>query len=172
MSSSDERDRIDAMLDQAERQPFVGWDFRWLRGRLESQPLPWDYSASVVEHARSSPGLLDLGTGGGEWVAELASRPPRRVATEAWGPNVAIASARLRPLGVDVVQVAPARDNTGKPVEGAASPLPFPDEAFHLVVDRHESFDVGEVARILVPGGWFITQQVDAGNDREARALF
>src|SRR5207244_4921427 len=100
--------------------------------------LPWDYTASVVEHARSSPDLLDLGTGGGEWLAELSYRPPRTVATESWGPNVAIASARLRPLGVDVVQVAPARDNTGKPVEGAASPLPFPDEAFHLVVDRHE----------------------------------
>src|SRR5438552_903878 len=40
MSSSGERDRIDAMLDQAERQPFVGWDFSWLRGRLDSQPLP------------------------------------------------------------------------------------------------------------------------------------
>lgn len=28
-----------------------------------------------------------------------------------------------------------------------------------------------EVARIVV-GGWFITQQVDAGNDREYRAFF
>ncbi|TMG16417.1 MAG: SAM-dependent methyltransferase, partial [Chloroflexi bacterium] len=58
MSSSGERDRIDAMLDQAERQPFVGWDFSWLRGRVDSQPLPWDYTATVVEHARSSPDLL------------------------------------------------------------------------------------------------------------------
>jgi len=165
-------DRVDALLDEAERQPFVGWDFSWLRGRLDSQPLPWDYTASVVEHARSSPDLLDLGTGGGEWLAGLSYRPPRTVSTEAWGPNVAVASARLRPLGVDVVQVAPARDNSGKPLEGIASPLPFPDGAFHLVVDRHESFDVDEVARILVPGGWFITQQVDAGNDREYRALF
>src|SRR5438132_4875981 len=30
-------DRVDALLDQAERQPFVGWDFSWLRGRLDSQ---------------------------------------------------------------------------------------------------------------------------------------
>jgi SAM-dependent methyltransferase len=172
MSVSGEPDRVDALLDEAKRQPFVGWDFSWLRGRLDSQPLPWDYTATVVEHARSSPDLLELGTGGGEWLAELSYRPPRTVATEAWGPNVAIARARLRPLGVDVVQVTPARDNTGKPVEGTASPLPFRDKAFHLVVDRHESFDVGEVARILVPGGWFITQQVDAGNDREYRALF
>src|SRR5207247_8790407 len=115
ISRTGKPDRVDALLDAAERQPCVGWDFTWLRGRLGSQPLPWDYTASVVEHARSSPDLLDLGTGGGEWLAELSYRPPRTVATEAWGPNVAIASARLRPLGVDVVQVAPARDNTGKP---------------------------------------------------------
>src|SRR2546427_3932815 len=123
MSVSGKPDRVDVLLDEAERQPFVGWDFSWLRGRLDSQPLPWDYTATVIEHARSSPDLLDLGTGGGEWLAELPYRPPRTVATEAWGPNVAIAGARLGPLGVDVVQVAPARDNTGKPLEDSASPL-------------------------------------------------
>jgi SAM-dependent methyltransferase len=144
----------------------------WLHGRLDSQPLPWDYSATVVRHGCHSPDLLDLGTGGGEWLAALSYRPPLSVATEAWPPNVAIARARLEPLGVAVVQVQPARDNTGQPVEGRASPLPFADEAFHLVVDRHESFDVDEVARILAPRGWFITQQVDAGNDAEYRALF
>lgn len=165
-------DHVDALLDEAERRPFVGWDFSWLQGRLDSQPLPWDYTATVLGHGHRSPDLLDLGTGGGEWLAALPYRPPRTVATEAWPPNVAIAKARLEPLGVAVVQVQPARDNTGQPVEGKASPLPFGDEAFHLVVDRHESFDVDEVARILVPRGWFITQQVDAGNDAEYRALF
>src|SRR5436309_15910573 len=100
MSSSGERDRIDAMLDQAERQPFVGWDFSWLRGRLDSQPLPWDYTASVVEHARSSPDLLYLGTGGGEWLAELCYRPPLTVATQSCGPNVAITVGRRRPHAV------------------------------------------------------------------------
>jgi hypothetical protein len=39
--------------------------------------------------------------------------------------HVAIDTARLRPLGDDVVQVAPARDNTGKAVQGTASPLSF-----------------------------------------------
>jgi SAM-dependent methyltransferase len=165
-------DHIDALLDEAERRPFIGWDFSWLEGRLDSQGLPWDYTATVVGYARRSPDLLDLGTGGGEWLAALPYRPPRTVATEAWPPNVAIAKAHLEPLGVGVVQVQPVRDNTGRPVEGKASPLPFADEAFHLVVDRHESFEVDEVARVLVPQGWFITQQVDAGNDNEYRELF
>jgi len=165
-------DRVDAMLDEAERQQFAGWDFSWLRGRIVSEPLPWDYTAVVVDHARRSPDLVDLGTGGGEWLAQLAYRPARTVATEAWPPNVSVARARLEPLGIEVVQVPPARDNTGKPVDAAASPLPFADAEFHLVVDRHESFDVGEVARVLAPDGWFITQQVDAGNDADYRRLF
>src|SRR3989442_9943639 len=100
--SSSERDRVDALLDEAERQPFVGWDFSWLRGRLDSQPLPWDYTATIAEHARSSPDLLDLGTGGGEWLAGLSNRPPRAVPPGAWGANVAIARARLGPLGVEL----------------------------------------------------------------------
>lgn len=34
------------------------------------------------------------------------------VATEAWPPNVPIAAARLRPLGIPVVQDEGAPDNT------------------------------------------------------------
>lgn len=164
-------DRIDALLGEADRRPFRGWDFSWLRGRLDSEPLPWDYTASVLARARESPDLLDLGTGGGEWLAALPHRPALTIATEAWAPNVSVARDRLGPLGIAVVQVAPARDNTGKPLEGRAPPLPFADDRLHLVVSRHESFEVGEVARILAPGGWFITQQVDTGNDAEYRAL-
>src|SRR2546427_6704139 len=113
--SSSERDRVDALLDEAERQPFVGWDFSWLRGRLDSQPLPWDYTATVVEHARSSPDLLDLGTGGGEWLAELSYRPPRTVATQARGPDVAIAAARLRPPRICLGPGASARGKHREP---------------------------------------------------------
>src|SRR2546427_9727842 len=100
--SSSERDRVDALLDEAERQPFVGWDFSWLRGRLDSQPLPWDYTATIAEHARSSPDLLDLGTGGGEWLPEPSNRPPRAPATGARGANVASRRARPGPPGLDL----------------------------------------------------------------------
>jgi SAM-dependent methyltransferase len=133
-------ERADFLLGEAERQPFRGWDFSWIAGRITSDPLPWDYTAAVAEHALSSPDLLDLGTGGGEWLAELPHRPPRTVATEAWPPNVPIARARLEPLGVRVVQVAAARDNSGRPIAAPTVGLPFADGSFHLVVDRHESF--------------------------------
>ncbi len=165
-------DRVEALLDEAERQPFSGWDFSWIEGRIEADPLPWDYTAEVLAVAQRSPDLLDLGTGGGEWLASLPHRPHLTVATEAWPPNVRVAAARLRPLGVSVVQVEPARDNSGAPVPGLSARLPFATGSFHLVVDRHESFEPTEVSRVLAPGGWFITQQVDAGNDDDYRALF
>src|SRR2546426_6995804 len=111
MSVSGEPDRVDALLEEAARQPFVGWDFSWLRGRLDSQPLPWDYTASVVEHARSSPDLLDLGTGGGEWLGGVVSPPPRAASPQASGAQPACARARPKPPRASVVPGAPAPDN-------------------------------------------------------------
>ena len=130
-----------------------------------TDPLPWDYDSLVAERARSSPDLLDLGTGGGEWLASFAFRPARTVATEAWEPNVPVAADRLRPLGVDIVAVEPARDNADQAPDEASGRLPFPPASFHLVTCRHEAFVAAEVARVLAPGGSFITQQVASGND-------
>jgi len=164
-------DGIDGLIDEADHQPFSGWDFSWIEGRITAKPLPWDYTGAVLEQARRSPDLLDLGTGGGEWLASLQLRPALTIATEAWPANVPVASARLGPLGVHVVQVAPARDNSGRPLDGEGACLPFATGSLHLVVSRHESFEVPEVARVLAPGGWLITQQVDAGNDLEYQEL-
>lgn len=151
---------LDGLLTEAESQPFVGWDFSWLGDRMTVDPLPWDYTALVAKRAKRSPDLLDLGTGGGEWLADLVERPGRTVATEAWPPNVPVAAARLRPLGVAVVQVDPAADNVVQVPDERRGRLPFRDGTFHLVVDRHEAFVAAEVARVLAPGGRFLTQQL------------
>jgi hypothetical protein len=92
------------LLREADDHPVVGWDFSWLGNRLISHPLPWDYAAMLLDHARRSPDLLDLGTGGGEFLAALPHRPAHTVATEAWSPNVETATRRLRPLGVTLSQ--------------------------------------------------------------------
>jgi hypothetical protein len=104
--------------------------------------------------------MLDMGTGGGERLSQLSPRPPMTVATEAWPPNVPIAAARLRSLGIPVVQDEGAPDNIDQdsPQRGR---LPFRDGAFALVANRHEAFRADEVSRVLSPGGVFITQQVD-----------
>jgi hypothetical protein len=139
---------------------------------MHTVSLPWDYSALVTAYARRSPDLLDMGTGGGEWLAALSDRPARTVATEAWAPNVRVAAKRLEPLRVEVVQVAAAPDNSAQ-VFGQHEPrLPFREASFRLVVNRHESFVTQDVARILVPGGHFVTQQLGDGLFGDFGALF
>ena len=44
-----------------------------------------------------------------------------------------------------------------------AGVLPFDDASLPLIIDRHEGFLPGEVARVLQPGGLFLTQQVGDG---------
>jgi SAM-dependent methyltransferase len=142
-----------------------------LGDRIHVQPLPWDFRSIVADRARRSPDLLDLGTGGGEWLALLPHRPSRTVATESWGPNVTVARDRLEPLGVEVVEVEPARDNVDHELGERTGRLPFADDSFNLVSSRHESFLASELARILVTGGRFVTQQLGAGGDDFARLL-
>lgn len=43
--------------------------------------------------------------------------------------------------------------------------LPFEDNTFDIIINRHESFDVKEVKRILKTNGVFITQQVGGKNN-------
>jgi SAM-dependent methyltransferase len=153
---------FDELMDEAMRAPFEGWNFSFLRGRTEYEPLPWDYARVVGDLVGDRP-LLDLGTGGGEVLSRLPARPGRTVATEAWAPNVPVAARRLGRLGIPVVQyqAAPGNLAQGPGPGGPRERLPFRDEAFGLVISRHEAFLASEVARVLGPGGWFVTQQVD-----------
>jgi len=112
-----------------------------------------------------------MGTGGGEWLAALPFRPSHTVATEAWAPNVPVARERLAPLGIDVVQVEGAPDNMVQASGQGGGHLPFETGSFDLVVNRHESFLAAEVARVLRPGGSFITQQLGDGVFREFSEL-
>lgn len=160
------------LLDEANRHPTEGWDFTWLANRITTDDPPWDFANIVTGLARTSPDLLDLGTGGGEWLAQLAFRPAHTVATEAWTPNVVVARHRLEPFGVEVREVDGVADNNDQFDGEVHASLPFDDGAFHLVCCRHESFDASDVARVLERGGHFVTQQVGDGLFREFRALF
>lgn len=157
------RAELDRLLAEAEARQLGGWDFSWLGERMRTTSPTWDFDALVADRARVSPNLLDLGTGGGEWLAGLPYRPPETVATEAWEPNVAVARARLEPLGVSVVAVEAAPDNVEQAGGEPRGRLPFPAAAFELVVSRHESYVPGEIARVLAPTGRFLTQQVGTG---------
>lgn len=141
--------------------PFAGWDFGYISdtGRMVESPLPWSYASLVVRYLAAARSLLDMGTGGGEFLSLMRPLPDYTAATEGYPPNFPIARERLAPLGIEV-----------HTVEDDAS-LPFPDNSFDLVINRHESYAVSEVERILKPGGHFITQQVGGDNDNELNRL-
>ena len=162
---------FEQLIAEAEAQPFSGWDFSRLGSRMVTSALPWDYESLVLSRGRASPDLLDLGTGGGECLAALPYRPPRTVATESWEPNVEVARARLGPLGVTVVRVEAAPDNAEQEPEEKRGLLPFPADSFHLVACRHEAFVANEIARVLVAGGVFVTQQVGGNYEDFYRLL-
>ncbi len=142
--------------------PFRGWDFTVLGDRLVHEPPPWSLTTSVEDCLSGDEMLLDMGTGGGEWLSRLR-RPARVVATEAWAPNVAVAVSRLRPLGVVVVRDEGAVDNVDQAEGGRRGRLALRSGAFDVVSNRHEAFVATEVLRVLRPGGRFLTQQTESG---------
>ncbi|WP_342563547.1 methyltransferase domain-containing protein [Paenibacillus sp. FSL R7-0345] len=145
---------------QEERRSFRGWDFSALAGRMEGEELPWNYEAAVRTYMNAAAGnLLDMGTGGGEFLLSLSPPPGRTYATEAYPPNVEICSKLLPQHGIELRQVF------------SDDSLPFADGSFELVMNRHEAFSAGEVYRILQPGGAFITQQVGGRNNRALSEL-
>jgi SAM-dependent methyltransferase len=134
-----------------EKQPFTGWDFSYLEGRMLEEQVPWSYTTRSAELMQQSCTLLDMGTGGGERLLTLQKFWPEKVVvTEDYPPNFELAKQRLGPLGVKVLAVPLARDGL----------MPFADVEFDLVLNRHSGLNCAEVARVLKPQGVFLTQQV------------
>ncbi|MFI7070978.1 class I SAM-dependent methyltransferase [Micromonospora sediminicola] len=147
---------FEELVAEADAAPVEGWGFSWLAGRATEERPPWGYARLVGARLATVEAALDVDTGGGEVLAEVPTPPPLLVATEAWPPNVPVARRNLRPLGASVVRVA------DRP------PLPFRDAAFDLVVSRHPVHTWWvEVARVLRPGGAYLSQQIGPGTVRE-----
>lgn len=151
--------RFQALVQEAQSAPFSGWNFSWLEERMHQEEPPWNYSNLVHAKLDSVNRLLDMGTGGGEFLASLEPLPIETHATEAYPPNLPIAQMRLSPLGVCVHSFT---DD---------SALPFKGQYFDLVINRHESYNHQEVFRILKPGGTFLSQQVGELDNQELNLL-
>ena len=135
-----------------------GWELEFGPEPLEPGP-PWDYEALAQEFCSGARSVLDLGTGGGEVLSRVLARSScRAIATESWHVNAPVAARRLEPRA--------------HVVRASSLELPFPHGSFDLVLSRHEEIRPGEVARVLAPGGRFLTQQVVPDIWHELRAVF
>ena len=137
---------------EEESHAFSGWDFSHLNGRQEYDPLPWDYRTEALRGLMPEHRLLDMGTAGGEFLMTLGHPYENTSVTEGYPPNLALCRQRLEPLGVEV------REST------AETNLPFEDKRFDRVINRHESYPIAELWRVLKNGGRFVTQQVGGRN--------
>ena len=133
-----------------------GWDFSHIHGRYaEEDDLPWDFRKVIQKYRKDSMKLLDMDTGGGEFLLSLHHPNESTAAIEGYPPNVKLCKEVLLPLGIDFREA----DGGGR--------LPFPDESFDMVTNRHGDYDAAERRRVLKPNGLFLPQQVGAENDRE-----
>lgn len=149
-----------AWLAEEANAHIHGWDFSHIEGRYsEANDLPWDYRSIILKHLKPSMKLLDMDTGGGEFLLSLNHPHANTAAIEAFPPNVQLCRETLLPLGIDFREA---------PADG---PLPFADESLDMVLNRHGDFNPQEIARVLKKGGMFITQQVGARNDRDLVTL-
>jgi SAM-dependent methyltransferase len=138
-----------------------GWDFSWLDGRATEERPPWGYQRLMGERMARASVALDIQTGGGEVLAGVPRLAPTTVAVEAWPPNRRRAADHLLPRGAHVVA------DDGEP------PFPLRADTFDLVVSRHPVrawWD--EIARVLAPGGTYLSQEVGQRSGAELVEFF
>jgi len=142
-------------LKEEEAAQIHGWDFSHIKGRFEQEDLPWDYRSIIHMYLDDKMRLLDIDTGGGEFLLSLRHPYVVTSATEGYPPNVKLCEKKLIPLGIDFREMS--RYDT----------MPFDDDTFDIVINRHGNYNADELYRVLKPKGLFITQQVGSDNDRE-----
>ncbi len=143
-------------LKEEEMTQINGWDFSYINDRYEEeQDLPWDYKKIIKEYLKKEDKVLDIDTAGGEFLLSLNHPYKNTAATEGYKPNILLCKEKLIPLGIDF-----------KAVDGLDE-MPFKDNSFDLIINRHGDFNLKDIYRMLKKGGLFITEQVGAENDRE-----
>lgn len=158
-----DRDELLETWYREEIQSFEGWDFSYLNNRMFEDQPPWSYMERAANLMRGATSVVDLDTGGGERLLELQAHwNGQIVATESYPPNTRLSHRNLSATGGRVVMA----DSDG------IRTLPFASGVFDLVLNRHGAFNCAELARVLIPGGTFLTKQVNGIWAHDLLALF
>lgn len=147
------QNELKMLWQEDENVELIGWDFSHIKDRAISEKLPWDYKDIIERYLTDDLRLLDLGTGGGEFLLTLNHPFEKTSVTEGYRPNYEICKSKLGSLGI-VVKYG-----------DCTRPLPFENRSMDMIINRHESYDLKEVHRVLKPDGIFVTQQVGETNN-------
>lgn len=141
---------FEELVREGEHAEIAGWNFDWLDGRAFEERPSWHYFDLVAARTQSVSTLLDIEVGAGQMIADLPSVPALTVGTEGYPPNIATAAAALRTRGAHLVCPDTERQQ-----------LPLRSNTFELVTSRHPITTWwDEIARVLRPGGTYLSQQV------------
>ena len=142
------RDKFKQFKQFEDNAQMIGWDFSFLKDMLIEEPIPWDYKQTIEKYLNPSHKLLDIETGGGEFLLSLSHPYENTFAMEGYEPNYQLCLKRLHPLGITVVK------GLGE------EKLSFEDNSFDIIINRHGAYQMEEIKRVLKKDGIFITQQV------------
>lgn len=143
-----------ALWEAAENQSAFGGGDSWLANARQEEPAPWDYVQKVRDFLKPGVRLLNIGPGG-EMLLSLGHACELISIAVSCEADRRLCQKRLAPLGITV-----------KEWGGAGEALPFADGSFDLVLNHHQPLALEETARVLRPGGFFITQQTGGMNGR------
>lgn len=151
------RDELYKIWKQEEKIAHIhGWNFEHIHGRYEEEDdIPWNYREIIESYLDENKKIMDYDTGGAEFLLSLGHPYNMTSATEGYLPNIELCKEKLIPLGVDFRACDDPQN------------VPFDDESFDIMINRHGSFCPKEIYRMLKNDGIFITQQVGGKNDRD-----
>ncbi|WP_416148620.1 class I SAM-dependent methyltransferase [Salipaludibacillus sp. HK11] len=137
-----------------------GWDFSNLK--IVSEGAKWDFNDEIMKRSKTSDILLDIGTGGGENLLNLAPSLLLLVGIDRSIGMMKTAQSNLKKSGILNVRFS----------HMSSENLAFPTNFYDLVSCRHAPFSPMEVDRVIKKGGYFITQQVGEGDKLNIKKAF
>ncbi|TGA97343.1 class I SAM-dependent methyltransferase [Sporolactobacillus shoreae] len=137
-----------------------GWNFSKVVSLTEGKSV--NLFSHVVEKAKGSEILLDIGTGGGEAALSISNSVLLLVGIDCSSGMIATAMTNLEKQKKENVRF----------LLMDATRLDFPDQFFDLVTCRHSDFSAKEVSRVLAQDGIFLTQQVSENDKSNIKEFF
>lgn len=137
-----------------------GWDFS--RMKTEKETPPWDYVEIVLRYIKATNYVLDIGTGGGEKFIKLSKYFLKGVGIDPY---------------IDIINAAKNNKTQANNTRVSfrlmgAENIRFPKNTFDVVLNRHAVIVPKEVAKVLKPKGYFITEQVEKNNMSNLKQVF
>ncbi|MUG68986.1 methyltransferase domain-containing protein [Paenibacillus campinasensis] len=137
-----------------------GWDFSQVK--CVTEDAPWDLYREVTNVCKKSDILLDIGTGGGEAILSIAESAWLLIGIDRSAGMIETATRNVAKSGKSNVRF----------FKMDAEHLEFPHRFFDIVTCRHSEFSATEIAKVIVNGGTFLTQQVSENDKINIKEAF